>query len=111
MSDVMANQQRPIDLLRISPWQDRVLRGMQKRYQERSAVESRLDDQILQLQARERRHLDAALNQMEEEHQKRSFQFLDRWDEQIDGTWREFEATISSSLSDEKAGARRIEKE
>jgi hypothetical protein len=107
----MANQQRPIDLLRISPWQDRVLRGMQKRYQERSVVESRLDDQILQLQARERRHLDAALNQMEEEHQKRSFQFLDRWDEQIDGTWREFEATISSSLSDEKAGARRIEKE
>jgi hypothetical protein len=84
---------------------------MRKRYQERSAVESRLDDQILQLQSKERQQMEVALARMEEEHQSRSFQFLDRWDEQIDGTWREFEATIASSLSDEKAGARRIEKE
>lgn len=107
----MASQQRPNDLLRILPWQDRVLRGMRKRYQERNAVESRLDDQILQLQAKERRQLEAALIHMGEEHQRRSSEFLDRWDEQIDGTWREFEATIAGSLTDEKAGTRRIEKE
>ena len=107
----MASQQRQIDLLRISPWQDRVLRGMRKRYQERSAVESRLDDQIQQLQSQERQHLESALKHMEEEHQRRSSQFLDQWDERIDGTWREFEAQIASSLGDEKAGTRRIEKE
>ncbi len=107
----MASQQRPIDLLRISSWQDRVLRGMRKRYQERNAVESRLDDQILQLQSKERQQLEASLTSMEEDHRKRSSQFLDRWDEQIDGTWGEFEATIASSLSDEKTGTRKIEKE
>jgi len=107
----MASQQRPIDLLRILPWQDRVLRGMRKRYQERNAVESRLDDQIQQLQAKERRQLEAALIHLGEEHQNRSSEFLDRWDEQIEGTWREFEATIASSLTDEKAGTRKIEKE
>ncbi|MFO0352006.1 MAG: FtsK/SpoIIIE domain-containing protein [Pirellulaceae bacterium] len=107
----MASQQRPIDLLRIAPWQDRLLRGMRKRFQERSEVESRLDDQILQLQSKERKHLEASLQQMAEDHQRRTSQFLDRWDEQIDGSWREFEATIAGSLSDEKAGTRRIEKE
>ncbi|MFN9549615.1 MAG: hypothetical protein ACK56Q_04995, partial [Pirellulaceae bacterium] len=107
----MASQQRPIDLLRIAPWQDRLLRGMRKRFQERSEVESRLDDQILQLQSKERKHLEASLQQMAEDHQRRTSQFLDRWDEQIDGSWREFEATIAGSLSDEKGGTRRIEKE
>jgi hypothetical protein len=48
---------------------------------------------------------------MAEDHQRRTSQFLDRWDEQIDGSWREFEATIAGSLSDEKGGTRRIEKE
>ncbi|MFN5767871.1 MAG: hypothetical protein ACK44Z_00875, partial [Pirellulaceae bacterium] len=75
----MASQQRPIDLLRIAPWQDRLLRGMRKRFQERSEVESRLDDQILQLQSKERKHLEASLQQMAEDHQIRTSQFLDRW--------------------------------